>query len=260
MKALRVLKWLSFVVFILSMVLAIAGHGFVMYEMNIMDDDKADNILMDEIKDALKDAKPLDNLFGGAKAEETADEGTAAPAETGEDTPADEITPLVPAENEPAAETKDDSAAYSVEGKNNIIVAVMKYGTMSIELPWLAKLIKIDSFEIVLTMLIAYVALFITVLFHVISKSYKTFYGLLLMIVGYLFFAVIVAGGYYFANGFLKTIGAALEGDDWTLIRTVLIAMFFALGSLIGLPIYSCGIRQMTIKRLKRRLQRRNAR
>ena len=250
MTFLRVLKWISFIVVILSLALAGAAQGFIFYEMNLFDKDDTNNILMSEVKDAVDEADDIISAFLNKDdvKEEKTDE-SAAPQLIEESTSQEADEAIVPTETKPAS-------SYSVEGKNEIIVSVMKYGSYQVEFDWLNEALEIPSFKINLAYLVAYIALFITFVLHIISKQTKTVYGYIFMFIGYILFAGIVLFGYVAAAYYIETIGQVFVGelDDFMFYRTCTIIGSFALALFIGLPYYRVGVRQIANKALKKRI------
>lgn len=289
MKALRVLKWLSFIVFILALSLAIVANGFVICEMNICNKDASDDITMSTIIQELDKVDGFKLLFG-KEAKEEANEEPVEITEQESDVVTEVETPVITEEvteteepvvtedaiNEksiepeiPATEDTDTLTGssgslenpYSLEGKNNIIVAVMRLGTQTININWISDNVKItildysveSEFEIAVSMLVAFAALFLAFLLHIISKSHKSFIGIILMIIGYSLFAVIFVTGYFVCSTVIGYFADSLNSDDWQLYRLIAITSFNFFAGLIGLPIYVCGIQRMTIRRLKKR-------
>ncbi|MBQ3078687.1 MAG: hypothetical protein IJC48_01635 [Clostridia bacterium] len=279
MKALRVFKWISFIVFILALCLCVTAHSFILADMNICNEDKADDVLMTQIFGALEKENGIDLLLGKTdKKDDAAEEPTVDDTTVTDETHVPEDNADTPETSEPVQETETEivpeqtapatgesssgstgTNEYSLEGKNRFVKAVMRLGTQKVNIKFVAKLVGTEDMEISISMLVAFCALFIAFVMHFVSKKYKTVYGMILMLFGYLFFAAIFVAGYIafsHLEGFLNFSESAK--NDWAFMRTITITGFFALATLIGLPIYSCGIRQMTIKRLKKRLVRKS--
>lgn len=247
MTFLRVIKWISFVVVILSLALVGVAHGFVFCEMNLFDKDAEVKYMMADVKNAVQDADDVISSLLNKK--EDAPEGEAQDAEpvkVDETTPGEAIAPVT--------DTPAPSSAYSVEGKNEIIVSVMKYGTFEIEMNWLTKLIGAETFKINLGMLVAYIGLFVAFILNIITKKNKSFYGYVLMFFGYILFAGILALGYYFGAYMIGTFETTLVSEDVILFRTYAIIASFFLATLIGLPYYRLGVRQIANKTYKKRI------
>lgn len=173
---------------------------------------------------------------------------------------------------------------------NNVVVAFMKYGKATTSVNFLSKTLKLsginpfakclDNFvnanketdktslltsyeftdsplglqdNVNTSLFIAYIALFIAFILQVITKSNKTFYGTLLTVIGYLFFAVLFAAGYYLSDCIVWMVNESITYYDWHLLRAYFMAFILAFSLLIGVPIYSCGVRQMKINYLKHR-------
>lgn len=315
MKFLRVIKWIAFVVFILSFTLCCVGHGFVLCEMNVLEKKVPEKYTMTEIKNELASYDDvIKNIFGKDedKKDEAQDDANATPdapvffsdeienanvsdpvvatnseadATTEEaSVPADAepvVTPEEPAED-PAADAPENTG-YSIEGKNDIILHIMKYGTYSAHFGWITDHLDgimpaiiefVESFSsseasaapastnalqssglkdasINVCMFVAYTALFITFILQLITKKHKTVYGYILMIIGFLFFSVFVLFGYYVFES-LYTNFKGLESLDFSYYRFVFISACIFCGLLIGLPIYRCGSRQIANKKLKK--------
>ncbi len=91
---------------------------------------------------------------------------------------------------------------------------------------------------------------------HLISKNVKkTFYGILLMILGFIIFAVNFVLGNVLGNC-VSIMDSTLASYDLGALRIYIIAAFTFLAVLFGLPYIRCGSRQMKIKALKARLKK----
>lgn len=254
MTFLRVIKWFSFVVFILALALAGVAHGFIFNEMGIFDDEDGVKYMMGEVRDAVQASDDyISSLFN--KEEEPAEEADepAAPVLIENSTSSEPIAPETaePAEGEAAV------SAYSCEGKNEIVLSVMKYGSYQIEMDWLNKLseeiIGASSIKINLSVMVSYIALFVAFILHIVTKHTKSFYGYILMFFGYILFAVIFLFGYYI-GAIIGYVEISLKSDDMQFIKTFIIMVSFALATLIGLPYYRLGVRQIANKTYKKRI------
>lgn len=250
MTFLRVIKWISFIVFILAIALTGVAHGFIFNEMGLFAKEVDAKYLMADVKNAVAEQEDfISALFNKEEKPAEADED-AAPVRV-EDGTASEAAPIENASEEPAA------SAYSCEDVNEIIVTIMKYGSYHIEFDFINKLSKdfigADSVKINLSILVAYIALFVAFILHIITKHNKSFYGYVLMFIGYILFAGIFLIGYYAATilGFLDI---SMKGDDMQLIRTYTIIGVFAFAALLGLPYYRLGVRQIANKTYKKRI------
>lgn len=261
MTFLRVIKWISFIVFILALALTGVAHGFIFNEMGLYcKDDVKYN--MADVRDVIAQQDDIISSLFNKKDKKAETEPDAVPTPVVDGT-ASEAAPI---ENETAAAP---ASPYSCKDVNNIIVSVMKYGSHQIEMGWLNKLsediLGAPSVKINLSVLIAYIALFVAFILHLITKHNKSFYGYLLMFFGYILYAGILLIGYYVAAS-IGYVDIALKGDDMQLIRTYTIIGTFVFATLVGLPYYRLGIRQIANKTYKKRidnykkkLQRRSA-
>jgi len=247
MTFLRVLKWISLIVSILAIALCAVGHGFVLADMNVFEKNEETKYLMKDIKSVLADH---DDIISGifSKDEKKAD--------TAEDNST--VSEATPTETAIAADEEiENTSGYTVEGKNEIIIALMKYGTMSCGFNWITDHIEtMKGSEINVCVFVFYAALLVAFILHMISKANKSFYGYLLMIVGFLFYSACILGGYYFSETIITLLKAFSDapGNDWPLYRVAVITVCFVFANLIGLPIYRCGVRQIACKRLKKRI------
>lgn len=287
MTILRVLKWFFFIVFILAIALCGVGNYFVCADMGLCTKDDGDNVKMLDIKKALEERDALKDLFTfGGEAESPDDEADPSPTTAvsgavslrpGDSTqPSTPTEPTVAPDYTPAVSQPDESepeSGYNLDKHGNFVIALMKYGTLSTSIDWLLPDSVKDTNEadqqssreeamkysgVNVALCAAYCSLFLAFLFHLITKRYKTFYGTLLMILGYLLFAAVIAGGYYGCMYAINKFSATFTSDDYPFYQAMIITCCLALGTLIGLPIYSCGVRQITNRRLKNRLTRRS--
>lgn len=265
MKFLRVIKCISFIVFILALALCAVGHGFVLCEMNIFEKDADVKYSMTEIKEELKDYNDvIKGLFSKEDKEESKEENEATASvpnvliSSSADATADEATAIDATPVEPAVEPEKEAApetGYTLEGKNEYIASVMKYGCASAPFGWITNNIAaLNGSSINISLFVAYTALILSFILHFISKKEKGFYGYILMLIGFVFFFAIVALGYYFSEFIISFFTGFLTGeaDDWSLYRAAFSIFCFVLGALIGLPIYRCGVRQIANKHMKK--------
>ena len=242
MKALRVIKVIFFVVAILSLLLAGASHFFIINDML-----KNDSLTMAEIKTALADydfkLSSLSNPFGKASAEEA---DNVVP-ETETETVVEPAEPTVP--EEPAEEV----SAYKVEDHANAVIGVMKYGSAEIELKFLNNLFKLNEVYVVNWCLIVfYGSMFIAFIMHIISKKCrKTFYGILMNIIGFIFFTGSIFVGIFVAAAW-SNLFQGFENIDSTLLSFGFVTCGIIHAFLLGLPVYRIGSRSMQTRALKR--------
>ncbi|MBR3927985.1 MAG: hypothetical protein IKJ65_03150 [Clostridia bacterium] len=245
MTFLRVIKWISFVVFVLAIALTGVAHGFIFNEMGLFCKDAEAEYMLSEVRNAVQaEDDIISSLFN--KEEKPAEEtGNAAPTPVGST-----VSEPVPVGSTPAPA----ASGYSCEDVNEIIVHVMKYGSYQIEMSWFNKLLNVESFKINLSILVGYIALFVAFILHIITKRTKTFYGCILMIVGYIFYAGLIALGYYAGAYYIGTFEATFVSNDIAFYRTCTIIGGFALATIVGVPYYRLGIRQIANKTYKKRI------
>lgn len=274
MKALRVIKIIAFVLALLVTAVAVAGNVFVIkdaakYEeqgvtvSSILEElDKAEfKILPEKTASAEEEveAAPVTDEEAPVTVEET-------PAATEAPVPTEAPVAAPVEETEPAATEE----AYSVNNYHYLIVSMMKAGTYKVELSFLNNVTISGSqpfadngFQVNLCLLIAFCLLFFCFIFHCISKNCpKTFYGIILMLLGYLLFVFFVCAGMFLANA-LGIIANSFDQYDSNLIRIAFVFLGIFFGVFFGLPYYRCGSRQMRMKELKqtvKKLKRKYAR
>lgn len=285
MKVIRVIKWLAFVAFILAFLFSATATGFIYADLInteksngsfslqsfIVGDKQSDaSSTMSEIKSALSAADlsfmdvirhPMQKY--GVKSEantNTVPEITPTPSV---DTTEPETTPAPDPSSEPTAApdvtaSASSSAAYDLTKHSNLVTAVMKYGSVSCEMNWLS-FAHLDKLEINIHYFASLCALIVAFLMLIISKPRKTVYGTFLMILGFLFFLAFSYLGLLTCKA-TASFADSLVSTDWSRIKSFIVIVFSFLGVLIGLPIYSCGMRQITNKRLRRKLSRRGLR
>lgn len=245
MTFLRVIKWISFVVFILAIALTGVAHGFIFNEMGLFCKDQENKYMLAEVKDAIQAEDDIISSFFNKKEKTDDADKEADPVPmgtTGEATPIEAAAVAAPA------------SEYNCEDVNEILVHVMKYGSYQIEMGWLNKLLKVESFKINLSILIGYIALFVAFVLHIITKRNKSVYGYILMIVGYILYAGLIAIGYYAGAYYISTFETTFVAEDIALFRVYTILAGFALATIVGVPYYRLGIRQITNKTLKKRI------
>ena len=245
MTFLRVIKWISFIVFILAIALTGVAHGFIYNEMGLFSKGE-ETYLMADVKKAVDEAEDyISSLFNKEE----------APAQQGEDA---DPQPIVDSTESEAAPITDEASPadseYSLEDVNEIIVNVMKYGSYQVEISWLTKLVKAESFKINLSILVGYIALFVAFVLHLITKRTKSAYGYILMIIGFVLYAGFIALGYYAGAYYFDAFKDTLAAYDMVLVRSFTIIAGFVLATFIGVPYYRLGIRQISNKTYKKRI------
>ena len=250
---------------------------------------ESDDLLMDDIQRELSDLPfGLDNLRAPLEAYSLSYEEPFRPQEVVEPDPQPEFEPTFEGEEikgeepveeetgdddldwpiddeietEPEGETASSGsvaydARYDVKDHCNLVFGVMKYGCASFPADSFLNKLGFENVSFNISFFVSMCALFLAFVFRVISKHFKTVYGTILMILGYLFFAAFVAASVY-ANNVVNDLLSVSETTDCARYSYLITVVLTALGTLIGLPIYSCGIRQITNKRLRRRLSRRS--
>ncbi|MBR4236615.1 MAG: hypothetical protein IKR85_11240 [Clostridia bacterium] len=258
MKAIRAIKIIAFIAAIIMLLVATAGNVFIVKDKY---DDKVSvadiQAELDSYDFKIKSLfKPLATANAEAETAEAPAENTdeATPSETPANTFIDESK--VRPENEASGE-------YSISKHSNLVAALMKAGNAKTELKFLnGKNIPLvdttcETFTVSTWLMISYLCLTFAFILHLISKKcHKTFYGILLMILGYLFFTAVLCCGQV-AGNILSKFAESLLGDDLACARIYTIAGFTVFAILFGLPYVRCGSRQMTIKHLKSRLRKR---
>jgi len=285
MKVIRVIKWIAFVAFIVAFLFSATATGFIYADLIktekdngsfslqsfiVGDNQSETSSTMSEIKSALAAADlsfmdvvrhPMQKYGVKAEADPTVEpEVTPTPA-------ADATAPEATPETEPTTEptvvpdttaSASGSAAYDLTKHSNLVTAVMKYGSASREMNWLG-FAKLDKVSINVHYFASLCALIVSFLMLIISKPRKTVYGTFLMILGFLFFLAFSYLGLLTCKA-TASFADSLVSTDWSRIKSFIVIVFSFLGLLIGVPIYSCGMRQITNKRLRRKLSRRGLR
>lgn len=247
MTFLRVIKWISFIVFILAIALTGVAHGFIFNEMGLYCKDQETKYMMADVKASVFEQKDIISSLLNKEEKPAEDAEDAVPTPV-EDSTAIEAEPI-------EAETAAPNAnKYSAEGVNEIIVSVMQYGSYQIEMGWLNKLLNVESFRINLSILVGYIALFVAFILHIITKHNKTVYGYILMFIGFILYAGLIAIGYYAGAFLISKFETTFAAYDIVLVRTFAIILGFALATFIGVPYYRLGVRQIANKTYKKRI------
>ncbi len=285
MKVIRVIKWIAFVAFVLAFLFSATATGFIYADLIkaekandsfslksfVMGDSQSEaSPMMGELKAALAAADlsfmdvvrhPMQKYGMKTEADTTivpdASPTPAADATAPETTPADEMTTEPTAVPE-ATVSASGSASYDLTEHSNLVIAVMKYGSVSREMNWLG-FANLDKLLINVHYFASLCALIITFLMLIISKPRKTIYGTFLMVLGFLFFLAFSYLGLLTCKA-TASFSDSLVSTDWSRIKSFIVIVFSFLGLLIGVPIYSCGMRQITNKRLRKKLSRRGLR
>ncbi len=247
MTFLRVIKWISFVVFILAIALTGVAHGFIFNEMGLFCKDVETEYLMADVMNAVQAEDDIISSFFNKE---------EAPAEEVKDpdpVPVVDSTEIEAAPIEVAA-APASASEYSCEDVNEIIVHVMKYGSYQIEINWLPKIPTGDTVRVNLSILVGYVALVVAFILHIITKRSKSFYGYVLMIVGFILYAGLIALGYYAGAYYITNFESTLAAYDMVFVRACVIIAGFVLATIVGVPYYRLGIRQIANKSYKKRI------
>ena len=165
--------------------------------------------------------------------------------------------------------TEDDTpvldAEYSLESHNNIVLGLMKAANAKTNLSFLDDLsVEIDGteysnlggkFYVNTWVLVAAACLFVASILHFISKKIgkkgkgkKTFWGVLLMVIGCILFYAIFALGQVIANF------DPLTFSDKAAFRIYVVAGSIIIAAVAYLAFDRLGVRNMQVKGLKRRL------
>lgn len=103
---------------------------------------------------------------------------------------------------------------------------------------------------------ISFLGITLAFILHLISKNVKkTFWGIVLMILGYIIFVINFVLGIVLGNCLSITDGS-LTSYDLSMVRIFLVTGFTFLAVLLGLGYVRCGSRQMKIKDLKNRIKK----
>ena len=276
MKAVRVIRTIAFVVAVIALLVAAAGNFFIVKDTMKLD------VSVATIRETLDNVDiSFDALLGKvsvlpkAEAEEfTEPEGEP---EEGEALEGPVVTEEVPAE-EPTEEPTEESAIEPAEeipspfvpykDGNDYLFMLMKVADMRIELPFMDNAIKhipvigegiADAgFEMNLCIVVGFIALTLAFILHLIGKKHATFWGIILMIIGYIIFVAFFAVGQVLAS-YMSIYDISLEAHDVLRFAMFIRAAFLVLGLFLGLGYFRCGARQMRIVRLKKRLRKQHA-
>ena len=263
MKAVRVIRTIAFVVAVIALLVAAAGNFFIVKDTMKLD------VSVATIRETLDNVDiSFDALLGKvsvlpkAEAEEfTEPEGEP---EEGEALEAPVVTEEVPAEEpveEPAEEPTEEPAEVFVPYKdgNDYLFMLMKVADMRVELPFLnCLMLSGEGYTMNLCIMVGFIALTLAFLLHLIGKKHATFWGIILMLIGYIIFVAFFGIGQIGANN-IATFADSLQGDDIELYAIFARAAFLVLGLFLGLGYFRCGARQMRIVRLKKRLRKQHA-
>lgn len=290
MKVIRVIKWIAFVAFVLAFLFSATATGFIYADLIktekdngsfslqsfLVGENKSDaSSTMSEIKSALSaaDLSFMDVIrhpmqkYGASPAVDTEVEPEVTPVPVTDATEPEatlstepEATPALEPSTEPTAAPEatasaSGSGAYDLTAHSNLVTAVMKYGSASCEMNWLS-FAKLDKLQINIHYFASLCALIVAFLMLIISKPRKTVYGTFLMVLGFLFFLAFSYLGLLTCKA-TTSFADSLVSTDWARIKSFVVIAFSFLGVLVGLPICSCGMRQITNKRLRRKLSRR---
>ena len=282
MKALRIIKIILLIATIVALAVPAAGSVFILrdkckYSEQLLTADEISQKLdayefklgslfsakgegedvppADEPADDIGDPEDEVNWDDNGTTGETVTEPSGEPAETdttGEWSDIAPDTPVLPAE-------------YSLESHNNIVLGLMKAANAKINLSFLDDLsVNIDNtdyanengkFFVNTWVLVGAGCLFIASILHFISKKIgkkgkgkKTFWGVVLMIIGFILFYAIFALGQVIANF------NPLAFFDKAAFRIYAVAGFTCAAAVIYLVFDRLGVRAMQVKNLKRRL------
>ena len=275
MKALRVVKTILLIATIIALAIPAAGSVF------IMRDKCKYNVSADEISAKLDEYKfEIGSVFkavaegeGEAVDDFGADlEGSDEADDWGDEGEGDADLKEPSGEPEFTADPNNDwslivPADYTLEGnhKYGFVLGLMKAANTKIHLSFLDDLSfkfgdeelknKNGEFQVNAFVLVAACCLTVASILHFISKKigkkgHKTFWGVLLMVIGFISFLAVFALGQIIANF------NPLNHYDFAASRIYTVA-FFTFAALIVYLLYDrVGIRAMQVKNLKRRLAR----
>ena len=283
MKALRIIKIILLIATIVALAVPAAGSVFI-----LRDKCKYSEQLLtaDEISQKLDEYEfKIGSLFSANGEGEDVPPAGEIPGEIADEIPDfdeevnwDETEPNSEAVTEPSGDpdTLDGwgeiapdvdvlPAEYSLESHNNIVLGLMKTANAKINLSFLDDLsVTVDNtdyvnengkFYVNTWVLVGAGCLLIASLLHFISKKIgkkgkgrKTFWGVLLMIIGCILFYAIFALGQVIAN--FNPLGFF----DKAAFRIYSVAGFTFAAAIIYLVFDRLGVRAMQVKNLKRRL------
>ncbi len=247
MGILKVFKWIFFSVFIISLALFGVGHYFAISDMTTWIPLKGgdDGVYLSSVLSQLENRNLLGNIKAAAEKTPDAQEATEGEIATGGE--AQEPAPV-------------EETGYTLDGHSKIEIIAMKLGVSTSPMTWITEPLHIGNTQITLSLFVGYSALLLSFILHIITKRHKTVYGSILMIVGFLFIIGFYAASYYPIDLLLGLKNSFVaESNDYQYLTVIAVVAFSLLGALIGIPIYSCGVRQITCRRLKKRLRRRSA-
>jgi len=299
MKACRVIKIIAFIIALLLTAVAVAGNVLIIRDSCVYytDAESDTKVSVQTILDDLQGQK-FRILPASANAEGEASvsvdnapeieistdptaspEATTAPTETPSATfeaaateqPVESAEPTETAETVEAAEVT--KKVYNISNHHYLLISLMKAGSERVSLGFLkclndvkvfgAKILSDVDYSVNLCALIAFCLFFVAFILHLFSKNVtKTFYGILLMILGYLLFVVFVFAGVVISSKVYQ-LCQTLEAYHKYLARLYTATAFIAIGVLFGLPYFRCGSRQMKMKEMKekiKKLRRKSAR
>ena len=284
MKALRIIKIILLIATIVALAVPAAGSVFILRDKCKYSDQL---ITADEISQKLDEYEfKIGSLFSAKGEGEDVPPAGEIPGEIGDEIPDfdeevnwDETEPTTEAVTEPSGDpdtldgwgeiAPDDvdvlPAEYSLESHNNIVLGLMKAANAKINLSFLDDLsVTVDNtdyanengkFYVNTWVLVGAGCLLIASLLHFISKKIgkkgkgrKTFWGVLLMIIGCILFYAIFALGQVIAN--FNPLGFF----DKAAFRIYAVAGFTFAAAIIYLVFDRLGVRAMQVKNLKRRL------
>jgi len=258
MKAVRVIRTIAFVVAIVALLVAAAGNFFIVKDALEMENVTVLTIredLENKVTIALNPAK-AEEVAPAATEEVPAEEGTEAPTETLVE--ASEETPVTSDDVTPAEEEAPAEEGMYKEG-NDYLFMLMKIADKRVELPFLnCLMLDGEGYSMNLCIMVGFIALTIALLMHLIGKKHSNFWGIVLMIVGYIIFVAFFGLGQIAANN-ISIFASSLQGDDIELYALFVRAAGIALGIFLGLGYLRCGSYQMRVVRLKKRLKKRAA-
>ena len=275
MKVVRVIKIIAFIVAIITLLVSAAGNFFIVKDAVQYQDQGVDVAYVKECLNNFEfEWSSLKSPFT-ASAEE---EGTE-PAPEGTEEPDAEP---VPTEDEVISQEDNDAffadvvdevieepseeEAYHLGDHCSAVLGLMKLANISWNDKKATELFeKADlgifggnnpDFTVNAFLTISFGCIVLAFILHLISKNVrKTFWGIVLMILGFIIFVFNFVLGNVLGNS-VSLADASLESTDLTLARIVIIAFFTFIAVLFGLPYVRCGSRQMKNKELKNRIKK----
>lgn len=280
MKVVRVIKIIAFVVAVITLLVSAAGNFFIVKDAVQYRDQGVD---VAYVKECLNNCEfqwsSLKSPFT-ASAEE---EGTELAPEGTKEPDAEPVAEPAPAEDEVTSQEDNDAffadviedevinepaeeTAYTVDSHCSAVLGLMKLANID----WTDKKAtelfeKADlgifggnnpDFTVNAFLTISFGCIVLAFILHLISKNVrKTFWGIMLMILGFIIFVFNFVLGNVLGNS-VSLADASLESNDLALVRIFIIAFFTFIAVLFGLPYVRCGSRQMKIKELKTRIKK----